>query len=142
MQRVSSLFSIGVPSSSSSSNIRDHRPSSNASSTFGKALDGTPISRLRYVLDNLPSAHKYVFTRSARLEILAELYEAFWGTYPHLFLPNTNLNLPTHSLLSEVQIRHGFFGAGGEEPIIPGKSCGHIFVKGESCYRCKYVLFF
>ena len=48
--------------------------------------------------------------------------------------------MPPGTLLSDVQIRLGYMGAGAEQPIIPGRTCGHIFVKGESCYRCKCVI--
>ena len=104
--------------------------------------------------------------------VLAELCEAFWGQYPHFFVPalnptgnssspgpfgNANVGLgigsstrqqwvmgvqmPLRQLLSEVQARHGFFGAGQDDPTQPGRPCGHIVLKGESCYRCKYAYY-
>jgi E3 ubiquitin-protein ligase UBR1 len=96
-----------------------------------------PLSRLRFALETMPGSRKYVFTPATRAEILSELYDAFWGPYAHLFLPNSNSSLPLHSTLSEVQARLGFSGAGEPDPIVPGRPCGNIFVKGESCFRCK-----
>jgi len=96
-----------------------------------------PLSHLRFALETMPGSRKYVFTPATRAEILSELYDAFWGPYAHLFLPNSNSSLPFHATLSEVQASLGFAGAGRGEYIIPGRSCGRIFKKGESCYRCK-----
>lgn len=96
-----------------------------------------PLSRLRFALETMPGSRKYVFTPATRAEILSELYDAFWGPYAHLFLPNSNSSLPLHATLSEVQTSLGFAGAGQEEPVIAGRPCGHIFKKGESCFRCK-----
>ena len=94
------------------------------------------LGRLRFALDTMPGSRKYVFTPSTRAEILAELYESFWGSYAHLFLPNSNSSLPLNATLSEVQARAG---SSKEFPVTPGRPCGHIFKKGESCFRCKYV---
>ncbi|TFK47973.1 hypothetical protein OE88DRAFT_1704965 [Heliocybe sulcata] len=96
-----------------------------------------PIQNLRYSLEAMPAGRKYVFTATARAEILSELYTAFWGNYSHLFLPNSNSSLPLHATLSDVQAKFKFCGAGEPEPVVPGMSCGHIFKKGESCFRCK-----
>ncbi|KAA1468351.1 hypothetical protein DENSPDRAFT_833612 [Dentipellis sp. KUC8613] len=96
-----------------------------------------PLSRLRPALETMPGSRKYVFTPATRAEILSELYDSFWGPYAHLFLPNSNSSLPLHATLSEVQTRLNFAGAADEEPVVPGKPCGHIFKKGESCFRCK-----
>ncbi|KAH7923758.1 hypothetical protein BV22DRAFT_1092243 [Leucogyrophana mollusca] len=96
-----------------------------------------PLSRLRFALETMPGSRKYVFTPATRAEILSELYDAFWGPYSHLFLPLSNSSLPMHATLSDVQSELSFAGAGSEEPIIPGRPCGHIFSKGESCFRCK-----
>ncbi|TDL22308.1 hypothetical protein BD410DRAFT_256866 [Rickenella mellea] len=100
-----------------------------------RATEG--IARLRFALETMPGSRKYVFAPSTRAEILSELYDSFWGPYAHMFQPASTASLPMQTLLSEVQIRHAFCGAGGEEQSILGRSCGHIFVKGESCYRCK-----
>lgn len=96
-----------------------------------------PLSSLRFALETMPGSRKNVFTPATRAEILAELYGAFWGGYAHLFLPNSNSSLPLHAMLSEVQSSLGYQGAGKEDPVIPGRPCGHIFNKGESCFRCK-----
>jgi E3 ubiquitin-protein ligase UBR1 len=87
----------------------------------------------------MPGSRKYVFTPATRAEILSELYDAFLGPYAHLFLPNSNSSLPLHATLSEVQASLGFAGAGREPYILPGRPCGRIFEKGESCFRCKSV---
>lgn len=95
-----------------------------------------PLSRLRFTLETMPGSRKYNFTPATRAEILAELYDAFWGPYAHLFLPNSNSSLPLHATLSEVQAAAGL----SKDPqVVPGRPCGHIFKKGESCFRCKCV---
>ncbi|KAI0719055.1 hypothetical protein C8T65DRAFT_604021 [Cerioporus squamosus] len=93
-----------------------------------------PLSRLRFTLETMPGSRKYNFTTATRAEILAELYDAFWGPYAHLFLPNSNSSLPLHATLSEVQASAGQLK---ENQVLPGRPCGHIFKKGESCFRCK-----
>ncbi|PCH33185.1 hypothetical protein WOLCODRAFT_111408 [Wolfiporia cocos MD-104 SS10] len=93
-----------------------------------------PLARLRFSLETMPSTRKYQFTLATRAEILSELYDAFWGPYAHMFLPNSNSSLPLHTLLSEVQV---VAASQKEPPIIPGRPCGHIFKKGEACFRCK-----
>lgn len=87
----------------------------------------------------MPGSRKYVFTPTARAEILTKLYVSFMGQYPHLFLPSAVGQVPIHSLLSEYQSSVSYSGAGKEEPLTPGRPCSHIFKKGESCYRCKCV---
>lgn len=94
------------------------------------------LARLRFALDTMPGSRKYVFTPSTRAEILAELYDSFWGSYAHLFLPNSNSSLPLNVTLSEVQAKAG---NSKEESVAPGRPCGHIFKKGEACFRCKCV---
>ena len=101
-----------------------------------------PLSRLRYALETMPSSRKYTFSLATRAEVLSELYDAFWGPYSHLFLPLSNSSLPMHATLSNVQADLGFAGAGSEDPVVPGRPCGHIFSKGESCFRCKWVHLF
>lgn len=93
-----------------------------------------PLSRLRFALETMPGSRKYVFTPATRAEILSELYDSFWGPYAHLFLPNSNSSLPLHATLSEVQATAG--GPKNQAPA-PGRTCGHVFQKGESCFRCK-----
>ena len=98
-----------------------------------------PISHLRFTLETMPGSRKYIFTSTTRAEILSELYDAFWGPYAHLFLPNSNSSLPFHATLGDVQHSLGFAGAGREDQICPGRPCGRIFKRGESCFRCKCV---
>ncbi|KAF9073193.1 hypothetical protein BDP27DRAFT_1381774 [Rhodocollybia butyracea] len=96
-----------------------------------------PLSHLRFVLETMPGSRKYTFTSATRAEILSELYDSFWGPYAHVFLPNSNSSLPLNAMLSEVQTKLGFCGAGKEAPMIPGRPCAHILKKGEPCFRCK-----
>ena len=100
-----------------------------------RTTDG--LTRLRFTLETLPGSKKCIFTPGTRMEILSELYETFWGQNGSYFLPSAIQNAPVQQLLSELQVRYSFHGAGGEMPIVPGRSCGHIFAKGEACYRCK-----
>ncbi|KAL4064755.1 hypothetical protein V8B97DRAFT_1875789 [Scleroderma yunnanense] len=100
-----------------------------------------PLSRLRFALETMPGSRKYVFTPATRAEILSELYDAFWAQYAHMFLPLSNSSLPMHATLSQVQAELAFAGAGAEHPVVPGRPCGHIFTKGESCFRCKDCAF-
>ena len=95
------------------------------------------LSDLRFSLEIMPGSRKYVFTPTARAEILTKLYVSFMGQYPHLFLPSAVTQVPVHSLLSEYQVSVSYSGAGKEDPLTPGRPCNHIFKKGESCYRCK-----
>ena len=100
--------------------------------------DRAADNRLRSALETMPGTRKYQFTPNVRAEILAELYEAFWGPFSHLFLPNSTTVLPPGKMLSEVQISQRFNGAGSEDMMtMPGRSCNRIFKKGECCYRCK-----
>ncbi len=98
-----------------------------------------PVSRLRATLESMPVTRKYIFSPSTRAEILSELYDALWGPYSHLFLPNSNSSLPLHATLADVQARLNFAGAALNDPPVPGRPCGYIFKKGESCFRCKLV---
>ncbi|EIN13143.1 hypothetical protein PUNSTDRAFT_56352 [Punctularia strigosozonata HHB-11173 SS5] len=97
----------------------------------------TPLDALRFAMETMPGARKHFFLPSTRAEILAALYDALWGPYAHLFLPNSNSSLPMHALLSDVQAKLRFGGAGDGEAAVPGRPCGHIFKKGQSCFRCK-----
>lgn len=91
-----------------------------------------PLSRLRFAIETMPGSRKYQFTASTRLEVLNELYSAFWGPYSDLFLPQSSG--PLSGLLSEAQKVH--YAQVNEAPI-PGKPCGRIIQKGDSCYRCR-----
>ena len=121
MSRLSQLFSTGLLGG--------------AMGQRDRTTDG--LTRLRFALETLASSKKYIFTPAVRAEILSELYETFWGQHMAYFAPTTLTKMPPYLLLSEVQNRYVFHGADTEDPVIPGRSCGHIFVKGESCYRCK-----
>ncbi|KAF9259157.1 hypothetical protein L218DRAFT_981591 [Marasmius fiardii PR-910] len=123
---MTTLSSFFTPKFLSSSNPRGERSNAN---------DGS--SHFRYILETMPSQRKYNFTAETRAEILSELYDAFWGSYAHLFLPNSNSSLPMHATLSGVQASLGFCGAGKDGPLIPGRPCSHVLKKGESCFRCK-----
>ena len=98
-----------------------------------------PLSRLRFTLETMPGSRKYVFTPATRAEILSELYDAFWGPYAHLFLPNSSTNLPWNTTLSEAQARSWTYD---EQTVTPGRPCGRIFKKGEACFRCKCVFMY
>ncbi|EIW86012.1 hypothetical protein CONPUDRAFT_94286 [Coniophora puteana RWD-64-598 SS2] len=114
-------------------------PSKFLSSMSPRDRPSDPLSRLRFALETMPGSRKYVFTPATRAEILTELYDAFWGAHPHLFLPlSSNASLTSgHALLSEAQASVNFGGAGLDNPPVQGRPCGHIFTKGESCFRCK-----
>ncbi|KAG8874612.1 hypothetical protein FRB97_005779 [Tulasnella sp. 331] len=75
----------------------------------------------------MPGSRKYHFTRSTRLEVLQELYAAFWGPYQDLFLPQSSG--PLTGLLSEAQ-KAAYPKADADEAPNPGKPCGRIFNKG------------
>lgn len=123
MSRLTSLFPSGILGNSNNSGHRD------------RTTDG--ITRLRFTLETLPGAKKYVFSPSVKSDILTELYDTFWGQHATLLMPHGVTKMPPGILLSDLQIQYRYNGAGGEQPITPGRTCGHIFVKGESCYRCK-----
>ncbi|TFK28429.1 hypothetical protein FA15DRAFT_584399 [Coprinopsis marcescibilis] len=93
-----------------------------------------PLSDLRFSLEIMPGSRKYVFTPAARAEILSKLYASLLGSNQKYFLPPGVESVPQHQLMSEYQSSVGF---GGPVYRIPGRPCGYIFKKGESCYRCK-----
>jgi hypothetical protein len=97
------------------------------------------LSSLRFALETMPGSRKYMFTPSTRAEILTELYDAFWGPYSYLFLPQSYATLQPNETLGEAQARIGYNGAGRQSQVLPGRPCGHILGKGESCFRCRYV---
>jgi len=110
----------------------------NAAAASSTSTPPDLLSDLRFSLDIMPGSRKYVFTPAARAEILSKMYGGFvFGSAPGLFLPNGTTTLPPQTLLGEYQLQVGFAGAGKEDPLAPGRSCSHIFKKGESCYRCK-----
>ena len=118
------------------SSLSSFFPSKFLGSMHPRDRTSDPLARLRFALDTMPGSRKFVFTPATRAEILSELYDSFWGSYAHMFLPNSNSSLPLHATLSEVQIRAH---PPKDIPVTPGRPCGHIFMKGESCFRCKYV---
>ena len=123
MSRLSSLFTSSLLGGSS--NVKD------------RSTDG--FTKLRFSLETLPSSRRFTFTPAVRAEVLTELYDAFWGPYASFFIPSALSGIPSNTLLSHVQTRYNFHGAGTQESAGMGRSCGHIFDKGESCYRCKCV---
>jgi E3 ubiquitin-protein ligase UBR1 len=105
------------------------------SSNSNNTSPSDPLAPLRYTLETLPGTRAHVFTPAVRAQLLSELYSALWGPYAQLFTPGGVI--PPGALLAEHQIRTRFYGAGMVEEPIPGRACGHIFAKGESCFRCK-----
>lgn len=88
------------------------------------------IENLRSLFETQPDFNDHRWSRGARDVLLTQIYRTFWGTYANLF---TNVPFPTNMLLSEHQARTDpLYGAD-----VPGMSCGHIFKKGECCYKCK-----
>lgn len=104
-----------------------------------------PLSRLRFALETMPGSRKYVFTPATRAEILNELYDAFWGPYGELFvegergLGDKMLSEVQSSIAKANNTSLGKEPVEDEEPVVSGRPCGHIFTKGESCFRCKSV---
>jgi E3 ubiquitin-protein ligase UBR1 len=86
------------------------------------------LSRLRLALENVANSKK----PHTRLDIFTLLYDALWGSYVDYFLPVAVSTLPIKSL-AEMQAK----SLSVNEPPVPGRPCGHIFQKGECCYRCK-----
>src|ERR1700744_4974070 len=75
-------------------------------------------NRLRSALETMPGSRKYVFTPTTRVDVLSELYDAFWGLYAHLFLSTSGSSFPSIKMLSETQVAQRFSGAGNEDPPI------------------------
>lgn len=90
------------------------------------------FARLRYTVESVLTSKRSYSSSQMRIEVLTALYEAFWGSYITLFLPGTTNVSHMRSLLSDLQAKHPI-----NETATPGRSCGHIFQKGECCYRCK-----
>lgn len=117
------------------------------SSLFSKTMRGTPgrdrerapgdgLNRLRYALEMMPRDKAYQLDHAAtRADVLAELYDAFWGPYAHFFLPPNTPAIPPNTLLSQAQQTAP---PATEQPAPShGRSCARILAKGECCYRCK-----
>ncbi|KAG9098043.1 hypothetical protein FRC06_006890, partial [Ceratobasidium sp. 370] len=92
-----------------------------------------PLARLRFALETMPGSRKHVFSNGTRADVLKELYDAMWGVYPHLFVPWGGPLAPD-TLLADAQREHI---PGVDDLPTPGRGCGHIFKRGESCFRCR-----
>jgi E3 ubiquitin-protein ligase UBR1 len=96
-----------------------------------------PLYHLRLAFETMPGSRGYQFTPATRKEILKELCNSFWGANSGLFLGSSSINFSDEFPISEAQFSAGYGGAAQDDPVIPGRPCGHIFKKGESCFRCK-----
>ncbi|KAG9075952.1 hypothetical protein FS749_012321, partial [Ceratobasidium sp. UAMH 11750] len=92
-----------------------------------------PLARLRFALETMPGSRKHVFSNGTRADVLKELYDAMWGVYPQLFVP-WGEPLAPDTLLADAQREHI---PGVDDLPTPGRGCGHIFKRGESCFRCR-----
>ncbi|CAE6480929.1 unnamed protein product [Rhizoctonia solani] len=92
-----------------------------------------PLARLRFALETMPGSRKHVFSNGTRADVLKELYDAMWGNYSHLFI-NWGTPLAPDALLGDAQ-RENIPGV--DDLPTPGRGCGHIFKRGESCFRCR-----
>ncbi|QRV76966.1 E3 ubiquitin-protein ligase UBR1 [Ceratobasidium sp. AG-Ba] len=79
----------------------------------------------------MPGSRKHVFSSGTRADVLKELYDAMWGPYAHLFV-TWGGTLPQDMLLADAQREHI---PGVDDLPTPGRGCGHIFKRGESCFR-------
>lgn len=90
------------------------------------------VENLRSFLDASPDMNEFEWSSDARDAILTHIYKTFWGSHSHCFVSEP---LPHGNLLSFHQAETDpHYGAD-----IPGMPCGHIFRKGDCCYKCKYV---
>ncbi|CAE6425553.1 unnamed protein product [Rhizoctonia solani] len=92
-----------------------------------------PLARLRFALETMPGSRKHVFSNGTRADVLKELYDAMWGNYSHLFV-TWGTSLAPDALLGDAQ-RENIPGV--DDLPTPGRGCGHIFKRGESCFRCR-----
>ncbi|KAG9126257.1 hypothetical protein FRC07_004223, partial [Ceratobasidium sp. 392] len=92
-----------------------------------------PLARLRFALETMPGSRKHVFSTGTRADVLKELYDAMWGAYSNLFVP-WGTPLAPDTLLANAQREHI---PGVDDLPTPGRGCGHIFKRGESCFRCR-----
>ncbi|KAG8733420.1 hypothetical protein FRC11_006379 [Ceratobasidium sp. 423] len=81
----------------------------------------------------MPGSRKHVFSNGTRADVLKELYDAMWGNYSHLFV-TWGAPLAQDVLLGDAQ-RENIPGV--DDLPTPGRGCGHIFKRGESCFRCR-----
>ncbi|CEL59965.1 E3 ubiquitin-protein ligase UBR1 [Rhizoctonia solani AG-1 IB] len=92
-----------------------------------------PLARLRFALETMPGSRKHVFSNGTRADVIKELYDAMWGNYSHLFV-TWGTPLAPDVLLGDAQ-RENIPGV--DDLPVPGRGCGHIFKRGESCFRCR-----
>ncbi|CAE6498279.1 unnamed protein product [Rhizoctonia solani] len=92
-----------------------------------------PLARLRFALETMPGSRKHVFSNGTRADVLKELYDAMWGNYSNLFV-TWGAPLAPDVLLGDAQ-RENIPGV--DDLPTPGRGCGHIFKRGESCFRCR-----
>lgn len=92
-----------------------------------------PLARVRFALETVATSKK----PHTRADIFPVLYDALWAPYASSFIPGAVNTPPMLLSLSEMQPKSPL-----SEPPIPGRPCGHIFQKGECCYRCKYAAYF
>ena len=91
------------------------------------------LARLRFALETVATFKK----PHTRTDTFTVLYDALWGPYVGSFIPGSVSTPPIQSSLSEMQAKFPL-----NEAPVPGRSCGHIFQKGECCYRCKCAAYF
>ncbi|KAF9527898.1 hypothetical protein CPB83DRAFT_907266 [Crepidotus variabilis] len=164
MSSLSSFFPTRRPPQST------NNPPPPSSSTPHSTHPQDPLSDLRFSLEIMPGSRKYMFTPSARAEILEKVYRAFVGGVGSVgeemfFGPRHDYKddkrgrgpevkyglegMKKGALLGEWQRERGMGGfvggkecewntpSGEEDERELGRTCSHIFKKGESCYRCK-----
>jgi E3 ubiquitin-protein ligase UBR1 len=89
-----------------------------------------PVELLRSFLDTLADLNDFEWSQDVRDAIFDQTYKTFWGPHSHCF---TSEPIPVGMLLSAHQaITDPQYGAD-----IPGMPCGHMFKKGDCCYKCK-----
>ena len=81
----------------------------------------------------MPGSRKHLFSSGTRADVLKELYDAMWGAHAHLFVP-WGAPLAPDTLLGDAQ-RENIPGV--DDLPTPGRGCGRIFKRGESCFRCR-----
>src|ERR1700733_4165601 len=90
------------------------------------------VEILRSFLEASPDMNDFEWSSGARDAILTHVYKTFWGSHSHCFI-SISEPLPPGALLSAHQANtDSHYGAD-----IPGMPCGHIFRKGDCCYKCK-----
>ncbi|CAG8556007.1 52_t:CDS:10, partial [Ambispora gerdemannii] len=93
-------------------------------------------SSLSHYLQVCPQSFGYRLTEVAQQKILAKLFSEFWSqneNYVKLFFPNGVGEGSEAYKLNHTQNDLGI----EYSPAHRGRSCGHIFKKGESVYRCR-----